>query len=68
VPRFIHNTSFLFYRGESSHEISFIEEGSKPGSLRFNPIGYDAKDMHDSGDCLLPGSVFFLAKIGNRQN
>ena len=55
-------------RGESSHEISFIEEGSVPGTVRFNPIVYDAKDMHDSGDCLLPGSGFFLAKIGKRQN
>ena len=48
-------------RGESSHEISFIEEGSVPGTVRFNPIVYDAKDMHDSGDCL-------PTKIGKRQS
>lgn len=54
--------------GESSREISFIDEGSIPGTVRFNPIVYDAKDGHDSVDCLLPGNGFFLAKIGKRQN
>jgi hypothetical protein len=55
-------------QGESSHEISFIEEGSVPGTVRFNPIVYDAKDANDSVDYLLPGSAFFLAKIGKRQS
>ncbi|KAL3774526.1 hypothetical protein ACHAW5_008849 [Stephanodiscus triporus] len=54
--------------GESSREISFIDEGSIPGTVRFKPIVYDVKGGHDSVDCLLPGNGFFLAKIGKRQN
>ncbi|KAL3811396.1 hypothetical protein ACHAXA_000475 [Cyclostephanos tholiformis] len=53
----------------SSHKIPFIEEGTLPGTVRFNPIVvHDPDEMHYSVDCLLPGSGFFLAKIGKRQN
>ena len=48
----------------SMQETPFIEEGSIPGTVRFNPIVDDANDVHDSVVCILPGSGFFLAKIG----
>ena len=46
-------------RGESSHEISFIEV--VPGTVRFNPKVYGAKDTHGSGDCLLPSQEAFFS-------
>lgn len=52
---------------KSNQETPFIEQGSIPGTIRFNPLLYDAKDAcDDSHDCIHPGSVFFLAKIGKR--
>jgi 16S rRNA C967 or C1407 C5-methylase (RsmB/RsmF family) len=52
---------------KSIQETPFIEQGSIPGTIRFNPLVYDAKDAHDaSRDCIHPGSGFFLAKIGKR--
>jgi hypothetical protein len=50
----------------SSNEIPFIEEGSILGTVRFNPIVNDTDKVHYSVDCVLPGSGFFLAKIGKR--
>ena len=52
---------------KSNQETPFIEQGSIPGTIRFNPLLYDAKDARDdSRDCIYPGSGFFLAKIGKR--
>ena len=52
---------------KSNQETPFIEQGSIPGTIRFNPLLYDAKDAcDDSHDCIHPGSGFFLAKIGKR--
>jgi 16S rRNA C967 or C1407 C5-methylase (RsmB/RsmF family) len=52
---------------KSIQETPFIEQGSIPGTIKFNPLVYDAKDAHDaSRDCIHPGSGFFLAKIGKR--
>lgn len=52
---------------KSNQETPFIEQGSIPGTIRFNPLLYDAKDAcDDSHDCIHPGSGFFLAKLGKR--
>lgn len=50
----------------SSRETPFIEEGSIPGTVRFKPMVEDTDGVHFSVDCVLPGSGFFLAKIGKR--
>lgn len=42
--------------------LPFIEEGSVHGSVRFNPLVGATAQV----DCLLPGTGFFLAKIGKR--
>lgn len=56
-----------FTCNKSIQETPFIEQGSIPGTIRFNPLVYDAKDANDdSRDCIYPGSGFFLAKIGKR--
>lgn len=49
---------------KSSADLPFIEEGSIPGTVRFNPV-IKAKEG-DCQTCLSPGSGFFLAKIGKR--
>ena len=46
--------------------LAFVEEGSVPGTVRFNPVTQAAEDTHSQADCPLPGSGFFLAKIGKR--
>ena len=52
---------------KSNQETPFIEQGSIPGTIRFNPLLFDAKDAcDDSHDCIHPGSGFFLAKLGKR--
>jgi hypothetical protein len=47
-------------RNTPSQDLPFIEGGSIPGTVRFNPI------VNDDVDCLIQGSGFFLAKIGKR--
>ena len=48
---------------QPSQGIAFIEEGSVSGTIRFNPSNGGGAD----GDtCILPGSGFYLAKIGKR--
>eukprot|EP00581_Thalassiosira_minuscula_P020138 CAMPEP_0183719090 /NCGR_PEP_ID=MMETSP0737-20130205/12167_1 /TAXON_ID=385413 /ORGANISM="Thalassiosira miniscula, Strain CCMP1093" /LENGTH=494 /DNA_ID=CAMNT_0025948779 /DNA_START=42 /DNA_END=1526 /DNA_ORIENTATION=+ len=52
---------------ESLHnKLDFIEEGSIPGTVRFNPIATKVEAGRRLVDCLLPGTGFFLAKIGKR--
>ena len=50
----------------SSQELSFIEEGSISGTVRFNPMDETTTEMSSQIDCIMPGSGFFLAKIGKR--
>ena len=49
----------------SSQELSFIEEGSISGTVRFNPTD-GTTETSCQIDCIMPGSRFFLAKIGKR--
>ncbi|KAL9182759.1 hypothetical protein ACHAXT_004038 [Thalassiosira profunda] len=45
--------------------LAFIEEGSVPGTIRFNPKNGGGSDCDRAPkDCILPGSGFYLAKIG----
>lgn len=53
---FIIPVSFLMHK-KSSEDLPFIEEGSIPGTVRFNPV-------LNSKSLLVQGSGFFLAKIG----
>ena len=50
----------------SSQELPFIEEGSISGTVRFNPMDETTTEMSSQIDCIMPGSGFFLAKIGKR--
>mmetsp|Transcript_20732 Transcript_20732/g.43287 ORF Transcript_20732/g.43287 Transcript_20732/m.43287 type:complete len:301 (-) Transcript_20732:51-953(-) len=52
---------------KSMQNVAFIEEGSIPGTVRFNPTK-TAENKQSPVDCILPGSGFFLAKIGKRQD
>jgi len=64
---FIIPISFGSLNKSASNNLPFIEEGSIPGTVRFNPIRNETKDEHSMVDLLFPGSGFFLAKIGKRQ-
>lgn len=55
---FIIPVSFSMHN-KSSQDLPFIEEGSIPGTVRFNPEPID-----DADSLLVQGSGFFLAKIG----
>lgn len=63
---FVIHVSFSTHN-KSSQNLAFIVEGSIPGTVRFNPKIHEAKDGNAEVD-LLPGSGFFLAKIGKREH
>ena len=52
--------SFTSHDKSSLQDLPFIEEGSVRGTVRFNPLNIK-ESKH-----ILPGSGFFLAKIGKR--
>ncbi len=56
---FIVPVSFSMHN-KSSLDLSFIEEGTIPGTVRFNPV------PNDDSNRLLQGGGFFIAKIGKR--
>lgn len=62
---FIIPVSFLGGDGSPAN-LGFIEEGSLPGTVRFNPLKERVHHGNACVDCMLPGSGFFLAKIGKR--
>ena len=54
--------SFTSYDKSSLQDLPFIEKGSVHGTVRFNPL-----NMKESKH-ILPGSGFFLAKVGKRND
>ena len=52
--------SFTFHYKSSLQDLPFIEKGSILGTVRFNPLNIKESKY------ILPGSGFFLAKIGKR--
>ena len=67
-----YNDAFIIPVSFSAHNkslqnLSFIKEGSIYGTVRFNPIMNEAESALVPADCPLPGTGFYLAKIGKRQ-
>jgi len=58
------SVSFSRHDKKSSKDLSFIDEGSIPGTVRFNPKVNELEDAHGQVGRLLPVSGFFLAKLG----
>jgi len=54
--------SFTSHEKSSLQDVPFIEKGSVHGTVRFNPLNIK-ESKH-----ILPGSGFFLAKIGKRDD